>query len=59
MYQFLLTPGDVLVTNNWRVLHGRTEFTGDRRLSGAYIRMQDFISKTRVLDRNLRGNLIV
>jgi len=26
----------MLVTNNWRVMHGRTAFTGSRRLSGTF-----------------------
>ena len=31
---FHLNAGDVLVANNWRLLHGRTSFTGERILSG-------------------------
>ena len=33
------------VFDNWRVLHGRTAFTGKRRMSGAYINRDDFISR--------------
>ena len=33
---FHLNAGDVLVANNWRLLHGRTSFTGERMLSGKY-----------------------
>ena len=32
---FHLNAGDVLVANNWRLLHGRTSFTGERMLSGS------------------------
>ena len=46
---FRLRPDQLLVTNNWRVLHGRKGFTGTRRLVGAYIGMEDFLSATRLL----------
>lgn len=32
-----LQPGEVLLIDNHRVLHGRTAFTGDRRVCGAYL----------------------
>lgn len=35
-YKFQLKPGTVLIFNNWRVLHGRTAFTGIRRICGGY-----------------------
>ncbi|PFH59306.1 hypothetical protein XA68_12569 [Ophiocordyceps unilateralis] len=44
-YQFQLAPGRVLLMDNWRILHGRTAFTGDRRICGAYISRDDFVSK--------------
>lgn len=44
-----LEPGKVLIFDNWRVLHGRTSFTGRRRLCGAYINMDDFKSRLRTL----------
>jgi trimethyllysine dioxygenase len=31
-----LVPGRVLIFDNWRVLHGRSAFTGIRRICGAY-----------------------
>jgi trimethyllysine dioxygenase len=31
-----LTPGRVLIFDNWRVMHGRSAFTGKRRICGAY-----------------------
>jgi trimethyllysine dioxygenase len=42
-------PGDALVFDNWRVLHGRTAFTGARRLCGAYVNREDVESRRRVL----------
>ncbi|ORY71575.1 trimethyllysine dioxygenase [Pseudomassariella vexata] len=46
-YWFQLTPGSLLVFNNWRVLHGRSAFTGVRRMCGGYINRDDFISRWR------------
>ncbi|KAI0124394.1 trimethyllysine dioxygenase [Xylariales sp. AK1849] len=46
-YWFQLTPGSLLVFDNWRVLHGRSAFTGVRRMCGGYINRDDFISRWR------------
>ncbi|KAI0442611.1 hypothetical protein F4803DRAFT_550921 [Xylaria telfairii] len=46
-YWFQLEPGRVLLFNNWRVLHGRSAFTGLRRMCGAYFFHDDFVSKWR------------
>lgn len=46
-YWFQLKPGNLLVFDNWRVLHGRSAFTGIRRICGAYINRDDFISRWR------------
>ena len=46
---FKLRPDQLLVTNNWRVLHGRKGFTGSRRLVGAYIGMSDFLGAGRLV----------
>ncbi|KAH6654976.1 trimethyllysine dioxygenase [Truncatella angustata] len=46
-YWFQLTPGSLLVFDNWRVLHGRSAFTGVRRICGGYINRDDFISRWR------------
>lgn len=40
-----LTPGLAVMFNNWRVLHGRAEFTGYRKLIGSYHNMDDFRSR--------------
>lgn len=47
-YWFQLKPGQTLLFDNWRVLHGRAAFTGKRRMCGGYINRDDFISKYRM-----------
>ncbi|KAL3463815.1 putative trimethyllysine dioxygenase [Aspergillus heterothallicus] len=44
-----LEPGTALIFDNWRMLHGRSEFTGKRRMCGGYINGDDFISRYRLL----------
>jgi trimethyllysine dioxygenase len=44
-----LVPGTVLFFDNWRTLHGRHAFNGHRHMCGAYVNMEDFQSKLRVL----------
>jgi trimethyllysine dioxygenase len=44
-----LQPGTVLFFDNWRTLHGRHSFQGHRHMCGAYVNMEDFQSKLRVL----------
>jgi trimethyllysine dioxygenase len=44
-----LLPGTVLFFDNWRTLHGRHAFKGHRHMCGAYLNMEDFRSKLRVL----------
>jgi len=46
---FHLNAGDVLVANNWRLLHGRTSFTGERILSGCWIAMDVFASRSQAI----------
>jgi len=53
-----LQPGDMLVFNNRRALHGRTAFdpdSGPRHLQGCYVDNDDIMSKRRVLRRRLQG----
>ncbi|KAM5342400.1 hypothetical protein ACJ41O_013366 [Fusarium nematophilum] len=60
-YWFQLTPGRVVIFDNWRVMHGRSAFEGIRRICGAYIPRDDFVSRYRetnfphetVIGRNL------
>ncbi|XP_065225341.1 trimethyllysine dioxygenase, mitochondrial isoform X2 [Planococcus citri] len=48
-WKLQLTPGTVIFINNWRVLHGRTAFTGNRVLVGCYMGMNALLSKARIL----------
>lgn len=49
-YWVQLTPGTVVIMNNHRVLHGRSAFTGRRRMCGAYIGIDEYTSKLAVLE---------
>ena len=40
-----LKLGRVLIFDKWRVLHGRSAFTGKRRICGGYINRDDWISR--------------
>ncbi|KAK2750950.1 hypothetical protein FQN57_000025 [Myotisia sp. PD_48] len=44
-----LEPGTPLIFDNWRVLHGRLAFTGNRRMCGGYINYDDYMSRTMLL----------
>ena len=44
-----LKEGQMVIVDNWRVLHGREEFEGYRNLRGCYIGRDDVDSKCRVL----------
>lgn len=43
-WRHTLKPGELLIFNNWRVLHGRGSFKGKRKMAGCYINMEDFES---------------
>jgi trimethyllysine dioxygenase len=45
----ILRPGDALLFDNWRVLHGRHAYTGKRTMCGAYLNHEDFESQLRLL----------
>lgn len=50
--EFLLNPGQVLVVNNWRVLHGRTGISSNnlqRSLLGTYLEEETFRCRRRIL----------
>ncbi|ORY29175.1 hypothetical protein BCR39DRAFT_575262 [Naematelia encephala] len=49
-YWVQLRPGTLLVIDNWRVMHGRSAFTGDRRMCGAYIGADDWRSRKAALE---------
>ncbi len=44
----VLKPGEMLIFDNWRVMHGRGEFKGKRKMSGCYINREDFESSCRM-----------
>ena len=47
-WRHILKPGELLIFNNWRVLHGRGSFKGKRKISGCYINKEDFDSSCRL-----------
>ena len=47
-WRHILKPGELLIFNNWRILHGRGSFKGDRKMSGCYINKEDFDSACRM-----------
>jgi trimethyllysine dioxygenase len=48
-WRHILRPGEALLFDNWRVLHGRAAFTGDRRMCGGYLNREDIESRLRQL----------
>lgn len=54
-YWFQLAPGTLMAFDNQRVLHGRSAFTGKRRMCGAYMGMDDFRSRLAVLTERCGG----
>lgn len=48
----ILKPGQMLIFNNWRILHGRSEFKGKRKMAGCYINKEDFESSCRMFGLN-------
>lgn len=46
-WRYTLSPGEMLVFDNWRVLHGRGAFQGRRKMAGAYVNREDYESRVR------------
>ncbi len=46
-FTFKLGPGMVLFIDNWRVLHGRSGFTGYRELCGCFLNRDEWLGKLR------------
>jgi trimethyllysine dioxygenase len=42
-------PGEAMLFDNWRVLHGRAAYTGHRHLVGGYLNHEDYESRLRTL----------
>ena len=47
-WRHILKPGELLIFNNWRIIHGRSVFKGIRKISGCYINKEDFDSSCRI-----------
>lgn len=47
---FRLSPGDLFIVDNQRVLHGRRGFGGKRHLQGAYADKDGLLSRLRILE---------
>jgi trimethyllysine dioxygenase len=43
-----LAPGKPVIFDNWRVLHGRSAFTGKRRICGGYVNRDDWVSRFKI-----------
>ncbi len=48
-WRHTLQPGQALLFDNWRVLHGRSAYRGVRRMCGGYLNREDFESRLRQL----------
>jgi trimethyllysine dioxygenase len=47
-WRHTLLPGEMIIFDNWRLLHGRKSFTGQRGMTGCYINREDFESCIRL-----------
>jgi trimethyllysine dioxygenase len=43
-----LAPGEAMIFDNWRVMHGRASYSGGRKLCGAYLNHEDVESRIRM-----------
>ena len=48
-WRHVLAPGEAMLFDNWRVLHGRCAYTGVRRMCGGYVNREDVESRLRLL----------
>ncbi|MFK8022452.1 MAG: TauD/TfdA family dioxygenase [Ilumatobacter sp.] len=48
-FELAMRPGDMVIFDNWRVLHGRRAFSGRRLIAGGYVNREDVESTTRRL----------
>ncbi len=58
MIEFKLEPGDMILMDNYRTLHGRTSYnmkSGERHLQGCYIDHDSAESKMKFLKRKFNG----
>ncbi len=52
-FELALRPGDALIFDNWRLLHGRQAYSGRRVFYGCYHNRDDFLSRRRVISRSV------
>ena len=50
-----LVPGETMLFDNWRVMHGRASYSGGRKLCGAYLNHEDLESKIRLLQNAVKA----
>lgn len=55
-YWVQLKPGMMVVIDNWRVMHGRSGFSGERRMCGAYVGRDEWRSRLEVLKRKFESD---
>jgi trimethyllysine dioxygenase len=48
-FELAMRPGDMVIFDNWRLLHGRRAFTGARHIAGGYLNREDVDSALRLL----------
>jgi len=48
-----LQPGRPIIFDNWRIVHGRKAFEGQRRVCGGYIGMDEFLARERMINASL------
>ena len=53
-----LEPGEAMLFDNWRVMHGRASYSGGRKLCGAYLNHEDFESKIRLLQSTTKASTV-
>lgn len=46
-WRFKLDPGTVCIFDNWRLLHGRSAYSGQREMVGCYVARCEFLSVAR------------
>lgn len=46
---FKLKPGTVVIFNNWRLMHGRAAYSGQRKMTGCYVSRTEFLSVARTM----------
>ena len=51
-FKVQLKAGEPIIIDNWRILHGREEFSGKRKIIGAYIGHDDYRAKLAQLCMN-------